>query len=159
MPLALLANVLSRSCHLGNFRIAALVRPTSVSKATTEELRAVEICVGKLTDSLGELKKIVEGVTVLISAVSPMALEAQKEIFRAAKEAGVQRVIPCDFTIPVEKGVVTLVEFKHDIHQFIKDLGLGYIFIGIGWSMQLYLPPSLERSRRPGQTAHMADPL
>ena len=89
-----------------------MVRPGSVNKQATAGLRAagVEIRLGELSDGFEQLKKTVEGASVVISAVSPFALDAQREIIRAAKAVGVQRVIPCDFTIPGERGICTLVE-------------------------------------------------
>lgn len=55
-------------------------------------------------------------MAIFISAVDPRVLDDQKDAFRAAKEVGVQRVIPCDFATPTEKGVRELgdtVRFPH----------------------------------------------
>ncbi len=83
-----------------------LVRPSSATKPATQELVAsgVEIRVGALTDNYEKLKQILQGVDILISAVDARAIDEQREIFRAAKEVGVQRVIPCDFATPGAKG-------------------------------------------------------
>ena len=74
--------------------MAALVRSASLSKPETERLRAagVEIRQGDVADDYEKLKKVVEGVDVLISAVYAMAVPFQRDIFRAAKEMGVKRV-------------------------------------------------------------------
>ena len=84
-----------------------LVRPTSVTKPATETLKAsgVEIRVGSLTDDFEKLKQHLEGVNILISAVDARVVGEQREIFRAAKEVGVQRVVPCDWATPGAKGV------------------------------------------------------
>ena len=87
--------------------MAALVRSASLSKPETERLRAagVEIREGDVTDDYEKLKKVVEGVDILISAVYALVIPLQRNIFRAAKEAGVKRIIPCDFDVPGAKGV------------------------------------------------------
>ncbi|KAI0667037.1 NAD-P-binding protein [Trametes maxima] len=131
------------------FRIAALVRPSSASKVVTEELRAsgVEIRLGDLgTDDHSKLKQLFAGVDIFISAVIATALQDQKAAFLAAKDAGVKRVIPCDFATPGEKGVRELHDEKLEIREYVKSLGLGYTFIDVGWWMQLQLPLP-ERSR------------
>ena len=78
-----------------------------MSKPSTEALRAagVEIRAGDIKDSVESLKQTLQGVSVLISAVAGPALGDQKDVMLAAKEAGVQRVVPCDFATPGAKGV------------------------------------------------------
>ncbi|KAI0764295.1 NAD-P-binding protein [Trametes elegans] len=126
----------------GNFRVAALVRPSSVSKPATESLRAsgVEIRIGDITDGVEKLKEILAGVDVLISAVVAWAVLQQKDIIRAAKEVGVKRVVPCDFATPGKKGVRVLNDEKLEIRKFITELGVPHTFIDVGWWMQLSLP-------------------
>ena len=84
-----------------------MVRAASLSKPATEQLRAagVEIREGDATDDYEKLRKVVEGVDVLISAVYATVVPLQRDIFRAAKEMGVKRVVPCDFGTPGAKGV------------------------------------------------------
>ncbi|TBU55063.1 hypothetical protein BD310DRAFT_979917 [Dichomitus squalens] len=91
----------------GNFRVAALVRPSSLLKFTTEALSqsGIEIRVGNLQDSVETHEKTLEGVNILISAVSGFAIADQKDVIRTAKNVGVQRVVPCDFATPGAKGV------------------------------------------------------
>ncbi|KAI0644861.1 NAD-P-binding protein [Trametes meyenii] len=135
----------------GNFRIAALVRPSSASKAATQELRAsgVEIRLGDLkADAHEKLKQLFVGVNIFISAVVATALQDQKAAFQAAKEAGVKRIIPCDFATPGKKGVRALHDEKLEIREYVKSLDLGYTFIDVGWWMQLQLPLP-ERSQSP----------
>ncbi|KAI0359478.1 NAD-P-binding protein [Trametes cingulata] len=126
----------------GNFRVAALVRPASASKRTVQEFRSsgVEIREGDLTDDEPKLKQILAGVDVVISAVSAWSLQQQKGIFRVAKEVGVKRVVPCDFATPGNKGVRHLHDEKLAIREFVKELGVPYTFIDVGWWMQLSLP-------------------
>ncbi|RPD76846.1 NAD-P-binding protein [Lentinus tigrinus ALCF2SS1-7] len=126
----------------GNFRVAVLVRPTSVTKPATEELKAsgVEIRVGSLTDDYEKLKQVLKGVDILVSAVDFRVLGEQRELFRAAKEVGVQRVVPCDWATPGARGVRVLTDKKLEIHDYVKELGIGYTIIDVGWWMQLYLP-------------------
>ena len=58
-----------------------------------------------MTDDYEELKGHLQGVDILISAVNARVVGQQREIFRAAKEVGVQRVVPCDWATPGAKGV------------------------------------------------------
>ncbi|KAI0706011.1 NAD-P-binding protein [Cerioporus squamosus] len=135
----------------GNFRVAALVRAQTVTKPITDKLKAsgVEIRVGTLTDEYEKLKEYVRGVSVLISAVNARVVGQQLEIFRAAKEAGVERVIPCDWATPGEKGVRVLSDGKFDIREYLKQLGVGYTIIDVGWWMQFYLPLPLRSAVPP----------
>ncbi|KAI0667036.1 NAD-P-binding protein [Trametes maxima] len=124
------------------FRIAALVRPASVPKPATEELRAsgVEIRLGDVTDGEDKLKAVLAGVDIIVSGVVAWVLQAQKDVFRAAKAVGVKRVVPCDFATPGERGIRVLHDEKLDIRDYVKELGIGYTFIDVGWWMQLLLP-------------------
>ncbi|TFK79100.1 NAD-P-binding protein [Polyporus arcularius HHB13444] len=126
----------------GDFRVVMAVRPTSVTKPATQELKAsgVEIRVGNLTDDYEKLKQLLQDVDVLISAVDARVVGEQREIFRAAKEVGVQRVIPCDFATPGAKGVRLLADVKLDIREYLKELGVGHTIIDVGWWMQIFLP-------------------
>ena len=88
-------------------RVAAMIRAASLSKPATEQLRAagIEIREGDVTDDYEKLKEHLQGVDILISAVNARVVGQQREIFRAAKEVGVQRVVPCDWATPGAKGV------------------------------------------------------
>ncbi|KAI9063942.1 NAD-P-binding protein [Trametes sanguinea] len=136
----------------GNFRVAALIRPESLSKPATEALRAsgVEIRAGDLRDGVESLTKAFAGVDILISAVSAWVLELQRDAFRAAKAAGVKRVVPCDFATPGERGIRELHDQKFAIQDFVKELGVPYTFIDVGWWMKLALPLP-ERSTYPNK--------
>ncbi|TBU37817.1 NAD-P-binding protein [Dichomitus squalens] len=124
------------------FRIAALIRPSSLSKPATEQLRTsgIDIRAGDITDDYESLKKTLQGVDTLSSSVFALLIEQQKDIFRAAKELGVKRVVPCDFGSPGARGVRVLHDMKLAMRDFAKDLGVPYTFIDVGWWMQYYLP-------------------
>ncbi|EIW53911.1 NAD-P-binding protein [Trametes versicolor FP-101664 SS1] len=126
----------------GEFRVAALIRPASVSKPQTETLRAsgVEIRLGDITDAPATLRETLAGVDILISAVSAWIIDDQKEIFRAAKDVGVKRVVPCDWATPGAKGLRELHDKKLAIREFVQDLGVPYTFLDVGWWMQISLP-------------------
>ncbi|OBZ72585.1 Casein kinase I 1 [Grifola frondosa] len=127
----------------GSFRIAAAIRLASVSKPAAEHLRAkgVEIRLADIqNDSVDKLKEILSGVDVLISAVTWKLILEQKAVLSAAKEAGVKRVVPCDFASPGAKGIRNLHDQKLRIREFVQKLGVGYTFIDVGWWMQLILP-------------------
>ncbi|RDX46055.1 NAD-P-binding protein [Lentinus brumalis] len=135
----------------GNFRVAVLVRPASVTKPATEDLKAsgAEIRVGDLTDDYEQLKEHLRGVDVLISAVNARVVGQQREIFRAAKEVGVERIVPCDWATPGAKGIRVLADVKLEIREYVKELGVGYTVIDVGWWMQFYLPLPLRSTVAP----------
>ncbi|PIL32964.1 hypothetical protein GSI_05082 [Ganoderma sinense ZZ0214-1] len=134
-----IANALLES---GNFRVAAVVRPSSLSKPAVADLRArgAEIRTGDLNDGLESLKQTLAGADILVSAVIAWAISQQRDLILAAKEVGVQRVVPCDFGTPGATGVRALFDEKLAIREYIKELGVPHTFIDVGWWMQLYLP-------------------
>ncbi|RPD58079.1 NAD-P-binding protein [Lentinus tigrinus ALCF2SS1-7] len=125
----------------GNFRLAALIRPSSSSTPATEALRTagVEVRIGDIHDDVKKLEALLRDVDVLIS-VPGWLIRDQRDIFRAAKEAGVKRVIPGDFGTPGAKGIRALHDMKLEIRDFIQELGVGYTFIDVGGWMQGWLP-------------------
>ncbi|RPD58089.1 NAD-P-binding protein [Lentinus tigrinus ALCF2SS1-7] len=140
----------------GNFRIAALIRPASASKVATEKLRSagIDIRLGDVADSVEKHKEALAGVDILISAVVGTIIDQQKNIILAAQQAGVKRVIPCDFGTPGAKGVRELHDQKLAIRDFIKQNGIPHTFIDVGWWMQVSLPIPL-RSRAPAEFKSM----
>ncbi|EMD38791.1 hypothetical protein CERSUDRAFT_133313 [Gelatoporia subvermispora B] len=135
-----LANGLAKT---GSFRLIALVRPSSVSKPATEQLRSkgIEIRLGDLNDSIDKLKEALLGVDVLINSLDVQAIPLQKPLLQAAKEAGVKRVIPSDWASPGARGVSELRDLKEDIHDFVRSLGIGHTFVDVGLWAQVSLPP------------------
>ncbi|KAI0800420.1 NAD(P)-binding protein [Fomes fomentarius] len=124
------------------FRLAVLARPESAAKPEYEQLRVqgVEIRVGDIDDSHEQLKKYLDGVDILVSAVAYYAVPKQRGIIRAAKEVGVKRIVPCDFATPGAKSVRDIHDTKFAIHEFIQEIGVPYTFIDVGWWMQFILP-------------------
>lgn len=105
------------------------------------------------------MEKLLKGVDIVLSLVNVAVLEEQKKVFQAAKNVGVQRVVPSEFAIPcpperelhlvnkVRSRSVSLIWQvgliflqKRAIGSFIKELGIGYTIIDVGWWMELILP-------------------
>jgi len=82
----------------------------------------------------------VSHIDILISTAYAFVVPDQKNIFIAAKEAGVKRVIPSDFATVGARGVQNLRDWKLDIRDFVRGLGVNYTFIDVGWWMQAALP-------------------
>jgi hypothetical protein len=81
-------------------RVAALIRPASASKPEVTTLReqGVDIRLADLeSPDAAQLRSVLEGIDILLSAIDSRVLDQQKPLFSAAKEAGVKRIIPCDF--------------------------------------------------------------
>ena len=83
-----------------------------MSKPAVAEFRAAgaEIRTGDVLDGVESLKKTLEGVNILVSAVVAWSIDDQRDLIRAAKAVGVQRVVPCDFVTPGAKGVRVLLD-------------------------------------------------
>ncbi|KAH9928022.1 NAD-P-binding protein [Epithele typhae] len=126
----------------GNYRVAGLIRPESLTKPSTDKLRTlgVEIRSGSLKDSMTDLKKHLEGVDIVVSCVAVPAILDQKDIIRAAKEVGVKRFVPCDWGTPGARGLRPMTDMKYEIQDLVVELGLPYTFIDVGWWMQSFLP-------------------
>ncbi|KAI0657641.1 NAD-P-binding protein [Cubamyces menziesii] len=124
------------------FRVAALVRPESISKPVVQTFRqsGVQIRTGHLGDSVEKLTEALAGVDIFISTVVPWLIMDQKVAILAAKAAGVKRVIPCDYATPGERGLRQLHDQKLAVRDFIKDIQVPYTFVDVGWWMQLSLP-------------------
>ena len=113
-----------------------------------------------------ELKAALAGVDYIVSGVASEVLEIQRPLFRAAKEAGVKRIIPSDFGTACPPGVRNLHDKvgphipivprlaltsrcraqKLAIRDYIQNLGIPYTFVEIGWWTQLVFPtpPSVQ---------------
>ena len=95
------------------------MRPASRSKPALSYLKTlgVEIRLGDLHDGVERLKSALAGVAILVSAVGPRDIAAQRDIFRAAAAVGVQRVIPSDFAVPGAEGVF---DVRDEVGRFVK---------------------------------------
>ncbi|KAF8479938.1 NAD-P-binding protein [Gautieria morchelliformis] len=107
------------------FHIVALVRTLSQTKPAVESLRkkGVEIRIGDIQqDSVEKLQSCLEGVDILTSLVQ-------------ACEAGVGSVVPCDFGTYCFPGTMAMNDQKLAIQSFVRELGVTYTFIDVGWWM------------------------
>ncbi|KAH8824370.1 NAD(P)-binding protein [Flagelloscypha sp. PMI_526] len=125
------------------FNVSALVRPASLSKAATEELRALGVTIHSgdiTTDSTETLEKLLHGVDILISMV--LVLLDQRPLLLAAKGANVGRVVPSDFSPHIEPGVTNMQDMKLAVRAFIKEHAIPHTFIEVGgWVNSMYPYP------------------
>lgn len=86
-----------------NVQVRLLVRPESSGKVVGWEQQGVEIVEGALGKEDGQsLVQLCQGATTVISAVQggpEIIMEGQTQLLLAAKEAGVKRFIPSDFSL------------------------------------------------------------
>ncbi|KIY66232.1 NAD(P)-binding protein [Cylindrobasidium torrendii FP15055 ss-10] len=118
----------------GEYRVAILVREKSQQKPAVQEYKAAgaEVRIGDITQTEEELVQHLAGVNIIISLV--LALIDQKPLFRAAKKVStITRVVPSDFGPHGTRGVTYMQDIKLDVREFIKELGLPYTFIEVGW--------------------------
>ncbi|KAH8804283.1 hypothetical protein DL96DRAFT_1822660 [Flagelloscypha sp. PMI_526] len=129
------------------FTTSALVRPTSLTKSTTEELRAlgVNIVQGDITtDTAEQLEAVLSGIDILISTV--LVIVDQQPLLLAAKKAGVKRVVPSDFGPYIPRGATNMQDAKLAVRDFIIKNSIPYTFIEVAiWINNLLpLPHSLD---------------
>ncbi|KAJ3335236.1 hypothetical protein HDU93_006088 [Gonapodya sp. JEL0774] len=127
----------------GSTRVAALVRPSSLSDPSYGPRLAhfrsldVEIRSGSLRDTEDEIRGWMNGADVVISCVIYSELLAQRRVVKVAKEIGVKRFVPSDFAgYCPGGGIMALQEKKELVHKCIIESELGYTFIDTGtWSV------------------------
>ncbi|KAL1745234.1 hypothetical protein HDZ31DRAFT_36914 [Schizophyllum fasciatum] len=126
----------------GNYRVAAVVRSATKPAVLDFERRGAEIlvCADITTAAHDELVKLLTGADALVVTIHVFTMDAQRPLFAAAKEAGVKRVVPDDFSSHAPRGAMYLNDKKLDIHDYIRDLGIGYTFIDVGFWYESLLP-------------------
>ncbi|KAH8823146.1 NAD(P)-binding protein [Flagelloscypha sp. PMI_526] len=150
-PLVLIAGITGRTgsaitrglLNSGNFRVAGIVRPASLSKPSVTEFKelGVEIRPGSVEDSdPSKLDELVKGVDILVLTV--LFYTDQRPIILASKRQGVKRVVPSHWGPPIPRNVMNMNDLKLDLQDFIRDQGIGYTFIMIGWWFELMIPYS-----------------
>ncbi|KAI1473783.1 hypothetical protein K445DRAFT_271344 [Daldinia sp. EC12] len=124
------------------FDITALARPTSLNSEANNELksRGIRIVAADLTGSKDELIKAVTGLDVIISCIVFSSLGDQVPLAEAAKQAGVKRFVPCNFSTPAPRGVMDMYDEKDDILAAIQRLYLPYTVIDVGWWIDQSVP-------------------
>ncbi|KAI0888538.1 NAD(P)-binding protein [Annulohypoxylon maeteangense] len=117
------------------FDITALARPASVDNEAHNALRnrGIHVVSADLTGPKEELVKTLTGIDVVISCIVYNGLSDQIPLAEAAKEAGVKRFVPCDFSTPTTRGVMTMHDQKSDILASVQRLYLPYTVIDVGW--------------------------
>ncbi|KAI0161942.1 isoflavone reductase family protein [Hypoxylon sp. FL1284] len=124
------------------FDITALARPSSIDSRANAELRGrgVHVVAADLTGPKEDLVKVLAGIDVLISCIVYTNLEDQKPLAEAAKQAGVGRFVPCDFSTPTTRGVMNLHDMKDDVLAAVQRLRLPYTVIDSGWWIENSVP-------------------
>ena len=97
-----------------------------------------------MTDDFDKLKEYLQGVKILLSAVDARVVSDQKEIFRAAKEVGVERLVPCDWGTPGARGIRVLFDVVSHSHDFGCDAAGG---------LTTAIPESLPRNSTSASTS------
>ncbi|KAL1714971.1 hypothetical protein EV715DRAFT_208547 [Schizophyllum commune] len=124
----------------GNFRVAVVVRSKPVVVDFQERGAEVLVHPDPTKASHDELVALFTGADIVVSALTAYLLDAQRPLFAAAKDAGVKRVVPCDWSSHAPPGAMLLQDMKYDIQNYIRELGLGYTVIEVGIWLQVLLP-------------------
>ncbi|KAL5476929.1 hypothetical protein ACEPAI_3115 [Sanghuangporus weigelae] len=127
----------------GNFAVIAGVRPSSAEKPEVEilksrgvEIRIIDLDLWTVDQTAEQLK----GVDTVISAVYFTAIPRQKLLADACKKAAVKRFVPDDWASACVRGVRSFHDQKLAIHDYVKEIGIGFTFIDVGWWMQVTPP-------------------
>ncbi|OGM49635.1 hypothetical protein ABOM_001899 [Aspergillus bombycis] len=137
------SSILDGLLESNKYEVEILVRASSVGKKAVMDIqdRGVKVRVADLTASEDELALVLSGIDILVSAIAAQDQAAQKNLMRAAKMAGIQRVIPCAYaTIAPPQGVMLFRDEKEEVYNEIKRLALPYTIIDVGFWHQLSFP-------------------
>ncbi|KAI1652957.1 isoflavone reductase family protein [Daldinia decipiens] len=124
------------------FDITVLARPTSINSEAKNELksRGIRIVDADLNGPKDDLVKAVTGIDIIISCIAFPRLGDQIPLVEAAKQAGVKRFVPSNFSTPAPRGVMDMYDEKDDILAAIQRLYLPYTVIDIGWWIDQSVP-------------------
>lgn len=123
--------------------VEVLVRPSSAEKSSVKKLaqRGVNIRIADTSGPSEALISALTGVDIFISAIAPGSQLEQKALASAAKAAGVKRFLPCGFTTIAPPGDVMLLrDDKEEIYKYIKEIGLPYTVVDVGYWYQISFP-------------------
>ncbi|KAL5527984.1 hypothetical protein ACEPAG_6785 [Sanghuangporus baumii] len=129
--------------EIGNFVVMAGTRPSSAFKPQVEALksRGVEIRIIDMENwTVDQIAESLKGADTVISATFYAEVPRQKLLADACKKAGVRRFVPDDWGTACVRGVRQLHDQKLAIHDYVKEIGIGFTFIDIGWWMDITLP-------------------
>lgn len=100
--------------------------------------RGVELRALDLSAAHGTLVSALKDITILISTIHPLEQLAQIPLATAAKEAGVSRFFPCAAgPVMPPGGVHVLRDEKEKVWNHVKQLGLSYTIVDVGWWYQI----------------------
>ncbi|KAL1845783.1 hypothetical protein Plec18167_004976 [Paecilomyces lecythidis] len=137
------SSILEGLLEANQFNVEILVRPSSAEKPAVKKIvsRGVRLRVAELGAPADELAKVLSGVDILVSAIGPQDCLQQKVLVKAAKDANVERFVPCAFiTIAPPKGVMLLRDEKEEVYNEIKRLALNHTIIDVGYWHQISFP-------------------
>ncbi|MBF0463517.1 MAG: NmrA family NAD(P)-binding protein [Nitrospirae bacterium] len=137
---------LANECLFQGKHLRILVRPESLrdadklKKVSLLKAKGAHVVEGSLED-IESLKKAVEGVKIVLSAVGINSVESQGDLIQVSAEAGVERFIPSDFGLNpyyVGVGISNVLDMKLRVHEAVWDSRIGYTFIYAGCLMEWY---------------------
>ncbi|KAH8825364.1 NAD(P)-binding protein [Flagelloscypha sp. PMI_526] len=136
----------------GHYNVSALIRPSSLSKPATEQLRSLGVTIHSgdiTTDDVEKLESLLSGMDILISMV--LIFVDQRKLLLAAKKANVKRVVPSDFGPHIPPGVTRMHDEKLAIRHLIEEHSIPHTFIQVGWwaNNMFPLPHDITRSFLP----------
>ncbi|KAK1217836.1 hypothetical protein PQX77_019509 [Marasmius sp. AFHP31] len=128
-----IARVLTRQPE--RFEVRAIVRPSSIDKPVVTELQSlgVKIVTGDIVnDDQESLQAHLKDVDTVIITTIPLPEGQQDNLIRAAKAAGVKRLVPSDFASYAPPGSMQFQDLKVRTQRFIIDNNIPHTFIQVG---------------------------
>ncbi|KAK1234509.1 hypothetical protein PQX77_002289 [Marasmius sp. AFHP31] len=125
------------------FELRTIVRSSSVDKPFIKELASlgVKIITGDIVnDPQDTLEAHLKDVDTVIIASVPLPEGHQDNLIRAAKAAGVKRVVPSDFATYAPPGSMQGQDMKVRTQKFITDNDIPHTFILVGIWPDAVLP-------------------
>ncbi|RUS17228.1 hypothetical protein BC937DRAFT_90245 [Endogone sp. FLAS-F59071] len=138
-------NIVEALLNDGKFGVTVLLRPQSITehvpRAESWEARGVKIVISELSNQ-ERLVKSMQGVDVVIDAISQSATKEHLKLLQVAITAGVKRFIPADLgaTEEQEKNWAENHEIKI-MREAVMNSGLEYTFLYSGAIMEGVLGP------------------
>ncbi|KAK7751454.1 hypothetical protein SLS62_006539 [Diatrype stigma] len=120
--------------------VTVLTRPSSIDNDEVKALKARglrTVALDLATGTKAEFLQALEGLDVLVSAVSYKALADQQRLLEAIKEAGIKRFVPCFWGTPAPRGEQHLLDVKFDVLDAAQAIDIPYTVINVGWWTQM----------------------
>lgn len=101
----------------------------------------MNVVTGDLSDSVEKIAALLKGTDIVVSTIFPPNAADQIPLVDAAVQAGVKRILPCNWGTPAARGgIMGLRDLKETVHDHIFRQRLGFTIIDVGFWYQTSFP-------------------